>query len=121
VPVVHVRALDGRLDAAATHTMLASLAEDVSRACDCPTEDVWCTFAPISHMTLGITPVDQNGSLAYVDVLMRPRDSTTTMRALEAAGRTTARHLRITVEDVWVRLAPVRSGEVFAGGRVLRW
>lgn len=100
--------------------MLACLADDLSTACDCPSEDVWCTFAPIAHMSVGTKPVDEDGSIAYVDVLMRPRDKTTTVRALEASGRTTARHLGIPVEDVWVRLSPMQSGEVFAGGQVLQ-
>jgi len=120
VPIVHVRALE-RLDPAAIEGMLSSMAVEVSRACNCPVEDVWCTFAPVTQMTIGEELRDKADSIAYVDVMMRPRDDTTTARALEAAAKTAARHLEIPIEDAWVRLAPLHSGGIFAGGELLRW
>ena len=116
MPIVHIRALSP-LDGAPAP--LASIAEAVAAACDCPPEEVWCTFSPLAAVTIGARPVEQASGIVFVELVMRSRGVEPDAAALEAAARATASSFRIPLEDAWARLSLVEPGTVFAGGSPL--
>lgn len=120
MPVVHVR---GPPDAVSdVHGALGDLAGAVADATGDDPGDVWCTFTGLDTQTIGERPVGpESGAIVYVDVLMRDREPEPVEPALVAAAESVASSWSVPVEDVWTRYAPVRSGEVFAGGSLLEW
>jgi len=118
MPIIHIRSLQPH-DPLAVDRALGAVAEEVAAACGCDVDDVWCTFTPVQRMTIGATPVEGEGRIAYLDVLMRPRAAGAGGQVLEAAATAVARHLGLPLEDVWAHLIPLRPGEVFAGGALL--
>ena len=113
MPVVHVRAIER--DQAKVKGALSGIAESVARAADCSIGDVWCTYSSVTEMTIGTEAVDGTDQIVYIDVLMR----NPTSAAVEAAAHAAASQLGVPLQDIWARLIEVRSGEVFAGGRLL--
>ena len=119
MPVVHVRAL--RPADADVAALLADVGKRVAGAARCEVDDVWCTFGPVDASTVVTTARPAASQVAYVELLMRARDPAVVEAALGAASEAVAVGLSIPVEDVWAHYTPVRSGEVFAGGGMLRW
>jgi hypothetical protein len=119
MPVIHVRGLhpDGgteQLDAA-----LRLIAREVAATLGEEPRSTWCTFTPVTRMSLGERIVEQADRIVYLDVWMRPRDEAIRSLALEAACRAAARGLDVPIEDVWAAQHVVEAGYVFAGGMVV--
>jgi hypothetical protein len=120
MPIVHVRGPSDPGDD--LEDVLGTIAIAVADATDDDPGDVWCTFVKLDAETIGERSVGHgSGAIVYVDVLMRDRDPERLGAALEAAAESVASSWDVPVEDVWARYEPVRSGEIFAGGRLLRW
>jgi hypothetical protein len=101
--------------------MLRDLAATVGEACGCSIDDVWCTFTAVTAMTVGTRSDPADSKIIFVDLAMRARDPDIVEPAMEAAATTVSGHMRVPLEDAWVRFIPLHSGEVYAGGAVLSW
>ncbi len=115
MPIVHVRGPEIVPDHA--EALLNELARAVASGVSCDVHDVWCTYDAVIAQTVG----GHLGRIAYVELLQRDTAVAAVRGGLEAAARVVAEGLGIPREDVWARFTPVRSGEVYAGGRILSW
>jgi hypothetical protein len=98
---------------------MLALAKSISAATSCRPQDVWCTFTNVTAITVGLKVPEWENRIVYADILMRPRGGDVAAQALEAAASTISEWLGVPLENVWVRLAELPSGSVFAGGRLI--
>ena len=119
MPIVHVC---GSSEPAEEETeALGTVANAVTDATGDELGDVWCTFTELDAQTIGERAVGHElGAIVYVDLLMRDREPESIEAALTAAAEAVASSWKIPVEDVWARYALVGSGEIFAGGKLLK-
>ena len=118
MPVVHIRAIEGR-DATAIDGALVAIAEELAEAAACPVQTVWCTFEPLSALTIGTNKAAAGHEIVFVDIEMRSRGEEVAAEVLRRTGARTAERFGVPVEDVWVRLYEVPPGSVMTGGEIV--
>lgn len=110
MPIVHIR---GNAQTG-TEAALGAIAEEVAKAVDCATGDIWCTYDQVAT-TVG----KQLHNVLYVDLLARPRERDLLQKGLEAAAKAASRSFGVRLEDVWAHLTVLEPATVFAGRRLL--
>ena len=73
----------------------------------------------VTATTVGLEVPEWENRVVHADILMRPRGDDVAARALEATASTISEWLGVPLENVWVRLAELPSGFVFAGGQLI--
>jgi hypothetical protein len=119
MPVIHIRALAPGGGTERIEDALRLIAREVSAPLGEEPRSTWCTFTPVSCMSLGERIVELDDRIVYVDLWMRPHDEPTRIAVLEAACRAAAHGFNVPVEDVWGVHHEVTAGRVFAGGAIV--
>ncbi|MGH2805874.1 MAG: hypothetical protein ACRDKT_01235 [Actinomycetota bacterium] len=118
MPVVRVRAIEGRDDDSASAALIA-IAEEIADAASCPVQTVWCSFEGLSTLTIGTNRAAAGHEIVFVDVEMRSRGVEVAGEVLRRTAIRAAEGFGVPVEDVWVRLYEVPPGSVITGGEIV--
>jgi phenylpyruvate tautomerase PptA (4-oxalocrotonate tautomerase family) len=118
MPVVHVKAIEGR-DSESIDKALVAIAEEIADAAACPVQTVWCTFDVLGAHTIGTNKAASGHEIVFVDIEMRSRGPEAAAEVLRRTARRAAEGFSVPVEDVWVRLHEIASGTVVTGGEIV--
>jgi hypothetical protein len=118
MPVVHVRAIEGR-DALSIDKTLLAVAEEIADAAACPVQTVWCTFDVLGAHTIGTNRAAAGHEIVFVDIEMRSRGPEVAAEVLRRTAARVASGLSVPIEDVWVRLHEIAPGTVITGGEIV--